>query len=80
MLRGFEIIDELTEGLEKILTDHKMSNLRELVGKALPYFSTHADLVERQRKAKVEKAGKTSRDDEWSHDKITAQTDALTTS
>jgi hypothetical protein len=79
MLRGFEIIDELTAGLEKILTDQKMGSLRELVGKALPFFSTHADLVERQRKAKVEKAGKSSRDDEWSSEKITQQTDALTT-
>jgi dihydroorotate dehydrogenase subfamily 1 len=79
MLRGFEIIDELTEGLDRILAGHNMDNLRALVGKALPYFSTHAELVELQRRAKVEKAGKASRDDEWSGDKIKEQTAALMT-
>jgi hypothetical protein len=49
------------------------------VGVALPYFSTHANLVESQRKAKVSRAGEGRRDDEWSGDKIREQTAALMT-
>src|SRR5438067_6831234 len=52
MLQGYEIINKLTEELLKVMTDHKMENVTELVGKSLPYFTTHADLVERQRAAK----------------------------
>ncbi len=48
MLRGYEIISELKEELSKFMTDHKFTNIREFVGKSLPYFTTHHDLVERQ--------------------------------
>jgi dihydroorotate dehydrogenase subfamily 1 len=79
MLRGFEMIDELNADLEKFVVDKKCTNVREIVGVALPYFSTHANLVESQRKAKVSRAGEGRRDDEWSGDKIREQTAALMT-
>lgn len=79
MLQGFEMIDSLNADLEKWLTDKKYSNLREIVGKSLPYFTTHAHLVELQRAAKIARAGQGSRDDEWSGDKIKEQTAALMT-
>jgi dihydropyrimidine dehydrogenase (NADP+) len=50
----------------------------EIVGKSLPYFSTHADLVERQLAAKREKAGQAHRDDMWKGD-IAKETDSLVT-
>ena len=31
------------------MVDHKFTNLREFIGKSLPYFTTHMDLVERQK-------------------------------
>ena len=65
--------------LEKFVVDKKCTNVREIVGAALPYFSTHASLVESQRKAKVSRAGEGRRDDEWSGDKIREQTAALMT-
>ena len=55
MLRGYEIIAELKEELGKFMTDHKFTNIREFVGKSLPYFSTHHDLVERQRASREAK-------------------------
>jgi len=79
MLHGFEMIDALVADMDKWLADHKIEQLRELVGKALPSFSTHANLVELQRKAKVARAGETSRDNDWSGDKIKEQTAALMT-
>ncbi|HLL22463.1 MAG TPA: NAD-dependent dihydropyrimidine dehydrogenase subunit PreA [Kofleriaceae bacterium] len=52
MLRGYEIISELKEELAKFMTDQKFTNLREFVGKSLPYFTTHHDLVDRQKAAR----------------------------
>src|SRR5688500_16886870 len=52
MLRGYEIISELKEELAKFMTDQKFTNIREFVGKSLPYFTTHHDLVERQKAAR----------------------------
>src|SRR5207253_2680575 len=49
MLRGYEIISELKDELSKFMTDHKFTNIREFVGKSLPYFTTHHDLVDRQK-------------------------------
>ena len=55
MLRGYEIISELKEELSKFMTDHKFANIREFVGKSLPYFTTHHDLVDRQKQAREAK-------------------------
>lgn len=55
MLRGYEIIGELTAELSKFMVDHKFASLREFIGKSLPYFTTHHDLVDRQRAAREQK-------------------------
>jgi len=49
MLRGYEIISELKEELSKFMVDHKFGNLRDFIGKSLPFFTTHHDLVDRQK-------------------------------
>ncbi len=77
MLRGYDMVGELLSGLEAFMTEHGFKSVKDFVGASLPYFSTHADLVERQRLAKVEKAGKTSRDNEWKGE-IAKETEALT--
>jgi dihydropyrimidine dehydrogenase (NADP+) len=55
MLRGYEIISELTAELSKFMVDHEFANIREFIGKSLPYFTTHHDLVDRQRAAREQK-------------------------
>lgn len=55
MLRGYEIITELEDQLSKFMVDSKFTNIREFVGKSLPYFTTHHDLVDRQRAAREAK-------------------------
>jgi dihydroorotate dehydrogenase subfamily 1 len=78
MLRGYEIIAELKTDLAKFMTDQGFKSVREFVGKSLPYFSTHADLVERQRAAKVAKAGASNLDGkQWQGD-IAKETNSLT--
>ena len=78
MLRGYEMISELCEGLAAFMEKHDFERVSDVVGKSLPYFSTHADLVERQRQAKREKAGQAGRDEMWKGD-IAKETDSLVT-
>ncbi len=77
MLRGYEMISGLTDELDGFMAEHKFESVREFVGKSLPFFSTHADLVERQDKAKKEKTEKRARDNNWQGN-IARETDALT--
>ncbi|MFZ5471982.1 MAG: NAD-dependent dihydropyrimidine dehydrogenase subunit PreA [Myxococcota bacterium] len=57
MLQGYEVISKMKEELLKVMTDHKLETISQMVGKSLPYFSTHFDLVERQKAAKAAKVG-----------------------
>lgn len=78
MLHGYEMITELCQGLSEYLDSKGMQSVSELVGVSLPYFSTHHDLVDRQREAKREKAGQSERDSMWKGD-IAKETDTLLT-
>jgi len=76
MLQGYEMIETLCQELGDFLDGHDMARPAELVGRSLPYFTTHADLVERQQTARREKAGQTERDAMWRGD-IAKETDTL---
>ena len=78
MLHGVKIIDELKEGLAKFMAAKQFETVQEIVGKSIPYFSTHMDLVERMRQAKRHKAGESSRDNDWAEKSITEKTAELT--
>lgn len=55
MLRGYEIIAELQDELARNMSDRGFAHVGELVGKSLPYFTSHHDLVDRQRAAREQK-------------------------
>ncbi len=76
MLRGYEIIAELKADLTKFMLDHQFGSIGEAVGRSLPYFTTHADLVSRQ---KANKESKANRDAETWKGAIAKETDSLTT-
>ncbi len=78
MLRGYEVIAELKESLQAFMSQHGFEHISDFIGKSLPYFSTHANLVERQREAKIERAGRRNRDNEWKGE-IAKETEDLTT-
>jgi dihydroorotate dehydrogenase subfamily 1 len=77
MLRGYEIITELKDELSRFMVEKGFAQVKEFIGKSLPYFSTHADLVARQKAAKAARAGQSNRDNEW-QGAIAKETDALT--
>lgn len=78
MLQGYEMIEGLCEGLGQFLEQHGFETVADAVGQSLPYFTTHADLNERQRQAKREKAGQANRDEMWRGD-IAKEADSLVT-
>lgn len=79
MLQGFGMIKELISGTENFMQKHGFKTLREFVGKSLEFFTTHAHLVELRDQAREAKAKATSRDAEWSGEKIAKQTHDLAT-
>lgn len=79
MLQGFGMIQELCEGLRAFMAKHGFTKVSDIVGKSLPYFTTHAHLVELRAAAQDAKAKAVSRDTEWSGDHIAAQTKGLAT-
>jgi len=78
MLQGVKMVDELQEGLAKFMTDKGFNSVGEIVGKSLPYFSTHMELVKMMKEAKRHKAGEAARDNEWAQKDITEKTAELT--
>jgi hypothetical protein len=78
MLQGVKMVDELQEGVAKFMTDKGFNSVQEIVGKSLPYFSTHMELVKMMKDAKRHKAGEASRDNEWAQKDITEKTAELT--
>lgn len=82
MLRGYEIIDELKADLERFMVDHGFERLTDFIGRSLEYFTTHADLVVRQKAAKeanaVARTGAPGRDSETWKGSITKETAELT--
>jgi dihydroorotate dehydrogenase len=79
MLQGPEMIKELCEGLSKFLTDHKAESVGAMVGKSLPFFTTHHHLVELQAGTKALKnAARASRDLAWGEGKMQDVTARMT--
>jgi hypothetical protein len=68
----------MKEQLERFMAAHGFETVQEFVGKSLEFFSTHANLVERQREAKVARARQHSRDNEWKEN-IAKETESLAT-
>jgi dihydropyrimidine dehydrogenase (NADP+) len=76
MLQGYKMIDHLCQGLSDFMDEHGFKSIEEFRGHSLQYFSTHADLVNRQKEAKRSKAGQSNRDEMWQGD-IAKETESL---
>lgn len=76
MLQGYKVIKQLEKQLIAVLEHHGFDSLEQLRGVALPYFTTHHDLVERQRQAKKDLG--LERDASTWQGEIDKETDSLT--
>lgn len=79
MLHGYKMVQKMSEQLLAFMERHGFETLDDFRGKALPYFTTHADLVERQAKAKAAKEAKRgiTQDEKWDGDDFVKQSDDL---
>ena len=81
MIHGYGVVKELRESLLAFMEKHDFETIDDFRGVSIPYFSTHADLVERQAKAKAEakarRDGMIEKDAQWSGDDFVEQSDKL---
>ena len=79
MLRGPDMIDELKDGLAKFLSEHGFASVRDMVGKSLPYFTSHHHLVDLQARKKAAKThARASLDRQWGEERMAEQTARMT--
>ncbi len=78
MLQGYGMVKGMIGELEEFMTKHGFETIEDFRGHALQYFTTHYDLVEKQKVAREARAGQSSRDNEWDRENITNHTSKLT--
>jgi len=78
MLQGMGMVTELCEGVEAFIEQHGFDSVADIVGKSLPYFTTHHHLVEmQQEKRRRREAEKRFRDSQWGEGDFTRETAKL---
>ena len=84
MKKGYRIVQPMKEELLAFMEKHKFETLDDFKGHSLQFFTTHADLVERQAKARADKRARREKeremitgDAEWDGDDFVKQSDAL---
>lgn len=82
MIHGYKLIHELTRGLSAFMTQHGFKTVEEFRGRSLAYFTTHADLVQRQAAARAKDRAKVAegtvtKDTQWTGDKFVEQSQRL---
>jgi dihydroorotate dehydrogenase subfamily 1 len=81
MINGYSMVRKMCEGLLAFMEKHQFDTLDDFRGASIPYFSTHADLVDRQAKAKAQakarREGMIEKDAQWTGDDFVQQSDKL---
>jgi dihydroorotate dehydrogenase subfamily 1 len=77
MLYGYKMVKNMITELEAFMEKHGFETIEEFRGKSLEYFTTHADLYQRQVDAKVKKS--LERDSDWKGDEFVEQSEKLVT-
>src|SRR5687767_296866 len=81
MKMGYEMVKPMKDQLLGFMAKHSFERIADFKGHSLKFFTTHADLVQRQAVAKAaakEAAkGMVTKDDKWEGEKFVKQSDAL---
>lgn len=80
MVHGYPVVKRLCGELQEFMEFHKFTSLRDVVGHSLPYFTTHSDLVARQKAAIAEKRGQKkglANDKDWTGDGFVKETESM---
>ena len=81
MIHGYKLAGRMCDELSTFMDKHGFETIEDFRGHSLQYFTTHTDLVQRQKDAKAEKkaasAGMVTKDTAWEGDKFVEQSDKL---
>lgn len=79
MVHGYGLVRSMCEDLESFMDTHGFETIEDFRGHALQFFTTHADLVERQAEAKQRKKvqREIGHDTQWEGDRFVEQSDML---
>ncbi len=78
MIHSYKLIHRLKDGLKRFMDQHGFHSLGEFRGHSLRYFTTHADLVERQAAAKAAMNDDVVQEDtDWSSERFVEQSAQL---
>lgn len=81
MIHGYKMVKDMCAQLSAFMDRHGFASIDDFRGRALEYFTTHADLVKRQAEAKAaERAaakGMVTKDAAWSGEKFVEQSSRL---
>lgn len=81
MIHSYKLIHDLCSGLSAFMDKHGFNSIDDFRGHSLQFFTTHADLVQRQAQAKAAKrdgaTGVVRKDTDWSGDRFVEQSDKL---
>ncbi|KAI3869670.1 hypothetical protein MKX03_011867 [Papaver bracteatum] len=80
MMHGYGLVKKLSEELKDFMRKHNFTSIEDFRGVSLPYFTTHTDLVHRQREAikqrKAIRLGLQS-DKDWTGDGFVEETESM---
>ncbi|KAL6912168.1 hypothetical protein ACP4OV_000973 [Aristida adscensionis] len=80
MMHGYGLVKKLCTELQDFMREHNFSSIDDFRGASLPYFTTHTDLVQRQREAikqrKAVRKGLQS-DKDWTGDGFVKETESM---
>lgn len=80
MLHGYPLVKHLCGGLQDSMNSHNFESIEDFRGAALPYFTTHKDLYERQQEAiKKKKAARVGLENDaaWTGDGFVEETETM---
>lgn len=81
MIHGYKMVKDMCDQLNAFMDQHGFDTIEDFRGHSLRYFTTHADLVKRQAKAKAANkaahAGMVTKDTAWEGDKFVEQSSKL---
>lgn len=80
MVHGYPLVRKLCGGLQQFMIENNFNSVSDFKGHSLQYFTTHADLVKRQKAAieikQKNKSGIVS-DAHWSGDQFTTEAESM---
>ena len=80
LIHGYPLVQNLCAELQAFMSKHDFQSVEEFRGKSLGYFTTHTDLVARQREAidkkRATKIGIES-DDKWTGDGFVEESESM---